>query len=261
MLTIKNLNQYYGGSHTLWDVNFDVPAGACVCLMGRNGVGKTTLLKCIMGLITIKDGEMLYGDNVPLNQKKSEQRAELGIGYVPQGREIFPLLTVEENLQIGLRAVAKQGIKKVPDHIYEIFPVLKQMLKRRGGDLSGGQQQQLAIGRALVLNPKLLILDEPTEGIQPNIVSEIGDVIIRLNRAHGKATPLLKMDDEARNEVRDGILKIKNELGVTILLVEQKLPFARKVADKFYIMDRGRGVALGNIEDLSPEMVKRYLTV
>ncbi|NOT85065.1 MAG: ATP-binding cassette domain-containing protein, partial [Methylococcaceae bacterium] len=190
MLTIKALNQFYGSSHTLWDLDFEVPKGACVCLMGRNGVGKTTLLKCIMGLIAVKAGDMAF-EGMVLNQVKPEQRAEMGIGFVPQGREIFPLLTVEENLQVGLRAAAKQGIKKVPEHIYEIFPVLKQMLKRRGGDLSGGQQQQLAIGRALMLNPKLLILDEPTEGIQPNIVSEIGDVIIRLNRARGISTPLL----------------------------------------------------------------------
>jgi urea transport system ATP-binding protein len=260
MLNIAGLNQFYGGSHTLWDVNFDIPAGSCVCLMGRNGVGKTTLLKCIMGLIAVRDGNINYNGAV-LNLAKPELRAELGIGYVPQGREIFPLLTVEENLKIGLRAVRKQGIKAVPEHIYEIFPVLKQMLKRRGGDLSGGQQQQLAIGRALVLNPKLLILDEPTEGIQPNIVSEIGDVIIRLNRSRGISTPLLKVGDEAKDEIREGIVKIKNELGVTILLVEQKLPFARKVADQFYIMDRGRGVAAGKMAELNEEMVKRYLTV
>jgi urea transport system ATP-binding protein len=256
MLTIKDLNQFYGGSHTLWDVDFTVPAGSCVCLMGRNGVGKTTLLKCIMGLIAVRDGQLSY-NGAALNYSKPEQRAELGIGYVPQGREIFPLLTVEENLKIGLRAVRKQGIKKVPEHIYDIFPVLKQMLKRRGGDLSGGQQQQLAIGRALVLNPKLLILDEPTEGIQPNIVSEIGDVIIRLNRARGISAPMYKPDAE----VHDSIVRIKNELGVTVLLVEQKLPFARKVADRFYIMDRGRGVAAGAMGDLSEDMVKRYLTV
>jgi urea transport system ATP-binding protein len=260
MLNIAGLNQFYGGSHTLWDVNFDIPAGSCVCLMGRNGVGKTTLLKCIMGLIAVRDGNINYNGAV-LNLAKPELRAELGIGYVPQGREIFPLLTVEENLKIGLRAVRKQSIKVVPEHIYEIFPVLKQMLKRRGGDLSGGQQQQLAIGRALVLNPKLLILDEPTEGIQPNIVSEIGDVIIRLNRSRGISTPLLKVGDEAKDEVREGIVKIKNELGVTILLVEQKLPFARKVADQFYIMDRGRGVAAGKMAELNEDMVKRYLTV
>jgi urea transport system ATP-binding protein len=260
MLNIAGLNQFYGGSHTIWDVDFDIPAGSCVCLMGRNGVGKTTLLKCIMGLIAVREGDINY-NSATLTHAKPEIRAELGIGYVPQGREIFPLLTVEENLKIGLRAVRKQGIKTIPEHIYEIFPVLKQMLKRRGGDLSGGQQQQLAIGRALVLNPKLLILDEPTEGIQPNIVSEIGDVIIRLNRAKGLPTQLLKAGDEAKDEVREGIIKIKNELGVTILLVEQKLPFARKVADQFYIMDRGRGVATGNMAELNEDMVKRYLTV
>ena len=260
MLKITGLNQYYGGSHTLWDLNLELPAGSCLCLMGRNGVGKTTLLKAIMGLIAVRDGVIAYNGE-PITALKPEQRAELGIGYVPQGREIFPLLTVEENLKTGLGAVRKFGIKKVPEHIYEIFPVLKQMLKRRGGDLSGGQQQQLAIGRALVLNPKLLILDEPTEGIQPNIVTEIGDVIIRLNRAKGIPTPLLKDGDEVQDDVRAGIIKIKNELGVTVLLVEQKLPFARKVADRFYIMDRGRGVALGAMNDLTEDMVKRYLTV
>ena len=260
MLKLTGLNHYYGGSHTLWDVDLAIPQGSCLCLMGRNGVGKTTLLKCIMGLLATKSGSIDY-QGAAITFANPEQRAALGIGYVPQGREIFPLLTVEENLKIGLGAVRKQGIKKVPEHIYEIFPVLKQMLKRRGGDLSGGQQQQLAIGRALVLNPQLLILDEPTEGIQPNIVSEIGDVIIRLNRSRGIATELLKVGDDAKDEIREGIIKIKNELGVTILLVEQKLPFARKVADSFYIMDRGRGVAKGAMEQLTEAMVKRYLTV
>jgi urea transport system ATP-binding protein len=260
MLTISGLNQFYGGSHTLWDVDLQLPAGSSMCLMGRNGVGKTTLLKCIMGLIPVRDGNMTMLDE-PITQLKPERRAEMGIGYVPQGRDIFPLLTVEENLKIGLRAASKQGIKKIPDHIFEIFPVLKQMLKRRGGDLSGGQQQQLAIGRALVINPKLLILDEPTEGIQPNIVSEIGDVIIRLNKMRGIPTPLLKTGETGRDEVREGIIKIKQELGVTILIVEQKLPFARKVADQFFIMDRGRGVTAGAMADLNESMVKQYLTV
>ncbi len=158
MLNISALQQYYGASHTLWDLELSVPAGACVCLMGRNGVGKTTLLKAIMGLLPVADGSIQF-DGMELAKAKAESRAELGIGYVPQGREIFPLLTVEENLKTGLRAANKHGIKKIPDSIFEIFPVLKQMLKRRGGDLSGGQQQQLAIGRALVLNPRLLILD------------------------------------------------------------------------------------------------------
>ena len=192
---------------------------------------------------------------------KAEKRAELGIGYVPQGREIFPLLTVEENLKTGLRAARKHGIKKIPDHIYEIFPVLKQMLNRRGGDLSGGQQQQLAIGRALVLNPRLLILDEPTEGIQPNIVSEIGDVIIRLNRSRGTPIAQPKPNPYALGEVHEAISKINQELGVTVLLVEQKLPFARKVADRFCIMDRGRNVAVGAMDELTEGMVKQYLTV
>jgi urea transport system ATP-binding protein len=182
----------------------------------------------------------------------------MGIGYVPQGREIFPLLTVEENLKTGLRAANKHGIKKVPDSIFEIFPVLKQMLKRRGGDLSGGQQQQLAIGRALVLNPRLLILDEPTEGIQPNIVSEIGDVIIRLNKSRGVAMPSPKPET---GEIHQAIGRINKELGVTVLLVEQKLPFARKVANQFCIMDRGRHVAVGAMNELADDMVKRYLTV
>ena len=185
MLKVGALNQYYGGSHTLWDIDLDVPEGACMCLMGRNGVGKTTLLKSIMGLIPVSGGSLTF-NHQSLIKAKAEQRAALGIAYVPQGRDIFPLLTVEENLKTGLRAASKQGIKSIPEQVYDIFPVLKDMLRRRGGDLSGGQQQQLAIGRALVLNPSLLILDEPTEGIQPNIVNEIGDVITRLNRARGK---------------------------------------------------------------------------
>lgn len=260
MLKINQLQQYYGESHTLWDLDLDVPKGACVCLMGRNGVGKTTLLKAIMGLIPVKEGTITM-DGAPLADNKAEQRAEMGIGYVPQGREIFPLLTVEENLKTGLRAASKMGIKKIPDHIYDIFPVLKQMIKRRGGDLSGGQQQQLAIGRALVLNPRLLILDEPTEGIQPNIVSEIGDVIIRLNRSRGTPLPMPKPNPHALGEVHEAISKINQELGVTVLLVEQKLPFAKKVADQFCIMDRGRSVATGDMEELSESMVKQYLTV
>ena len=257
MLTISALNQYYGGSHTLWDLNLEVPAGSCVCLMGRNGVGKTTLLKSIMGLIPVSGGVIALNDE-DITSLKAEKRAELGVGYVPQGREIFPLLTVDENLKTGLRAVRKLGIKKVPDHVFEIFPVLKQMLKRRGGDLSGGQQQQLAIGRALVLNPKLLILDEPTEGIQPNIVSEIGDVIMRLNRAKGISNPAIT---QPKAEIHDAIGRIHQELGVTVLLVEQKLPFARKVANQFCILDRGRSVAKGTISELTESMVKQYLTV
>lgn len=231
MLNIEELNQYYGESHTLWDLDLNVPEGKCTCLMGRNGVGKSTLLQCVMGLRPIASGDIRFnGEN--LNKMIAEQRAPLGIGYVPQGRQIFPMLTVEENLRIGL-PVRKENRKRIPGFIFELFPVLREMMNRRGGDLSGGQQQQLAIGRALVIDPKLLILDEPTEGIQPNIVQEIGDIILKLNR----------------------------EIGLTVLLVEQKLPFARKVADSFCILDRGRHVAAGKMDDLNDDLIRRYLTV
>ena len=231
MLKLSGINQFYGESHILWDLDMDVEEGQCTCLMGRNGVGKTTLLKCIMGLLPVKTGKIeLQGKNITL--LKAEKRAGLRVGYVPQGREIFPLMTVEENLRTGLGARHDKQ-NEIPEFIFEIFPVLKSMLRRRGGDLSGGQQQQLAIVRALVLDPKLLILDEPTEGIQPNIVHEIGDVILRLNK----------------------------EMGVTVLLVEQKLPFARRVGDHFFIMEKGRGVASGKIGELDDDIVKRYLSV
>ena len=230
MLRINNLNQYYGQSHTLWDLTVDIEKGACTVLMGRNGVGKTTLLQSIMGLLPIRSGSIMYGET-ELTKQIVELRSRSGIGYVPQGRQVFPLLTVEENLRIGL--CAARGNKDIPELIYQLFPVLKEMLGRRGGDLSGGQQQQLAIGRALVLNPEFLILDEPTEGIQPNIVQEIGQIIRRLNK----------------------------EFGMTVLIVEQKLPFARLVADNFFIMDRGRCVEQGKIDQLNDKMVKEYLTV
>ncbi|EIC28393.1 MULTISPECIES: ABC transporter ATP-binding protein [Methylomicrobium] len=259
MLKVESLDQHYGESHTLWEMNLDVPAGACLCLLGRNGVGKTTLLKTVMGLVKSSGGVIRF-DGTDITQIKAEKRAELGIGYVPQGREIFPLLTVEENLKTGLRAAPKIFGNKIPESVFEIFPVLKAMLKRRGGDLSGGQQQQLAIGRALVINPRLLILDEPTEGIQPNIVSEIGDVIKRLNRGLGKV-PAAPAAGEPRFEIHEAVSRINRELGVTVLLVEQKLPFARKIADSFCIMDRGRGVAAGAINQLNDDLVKRYLTV
>ncbi len=231
MLKLEGINQYYGESHILWDLTLDVKKGECTCLMGRNGVGKTTLLKCIMGLLPVREGSIHY-NNDDLTKLTAERRAHMGIGYVPQGRQIFPLLTVEENLRIGLPA-RRDGLKTIPEFIYEMFPVLKEMTGRRGGDLSGGQQQQLAIGRALVVDPELLILDEPTEGIQPNIVQEIGDVIRKLNR----------------------------EIGLTVLLVEQKLPFVRRVADSFIILDRGRMRAAAEINDLNDELIRKYLTV
>ena len=236
MLAITGLNQFYSGSHILWDVDLQVPEGSCTCLMGRNGMGKTTLLKCIMGLLPVRSGAMSYGlgpEAVDIARVAADRRASMGIAYVPQGREIFSQLTVEENLRIGFGARRGGKIREVPEHIFEWFPVLKKMLRRRGGDLSGGQQQQLAIGRAMVLDPKLLILDEPAEGIQPNIVHEIGDIILRLNR----------------------------EAKLTVLLVEQKLPFARRVASEFRIIDKGRIVSSGLIPELSDDLVHQHLTV
>ena len=230
MLEVAGLNQFYGQSHTLWDMDLKVPEGSCVCLMGRNGVGKTTLLKSVMGALPIRSGKINFmgSDIAP---SRAEMRARKGIGWVPQGREVFSQMTVHENLRTGLAARADKQ-EEVPERIFELFPVLKSMLQRRGGDLSGGQQQQLAMGRALAIDPKLLILDEPTEGIQPNIVSMIGDVLIALK-----------------------------EQGLTILLVEQKLPFARRVGDYFCIMDRGRAVATGKMADLSDEIVNKHLKV
>ncbi|MEJ2360971.1 MAG: urea ABC transporter ATP-binding subunit UrtE [Gammaproteobacteria bacterium] len=231
MLAISGLDQFYGESHTLWDIDLEIEQGSCVCLMGRNGVGKTTLLRTIMGLVRARDGELRFEGN-ELIERRAEDRSRLGIGYVPQGREIFAQLTVEENLRIGLSA-RRDKLREIPERIFELFPVLKQMMHRRGGDLSGGQQQQLAIGRALALDPIMLILDEPTEGIQPNIVQQIGDVIIKLNE----------------------------EENLTVLLVEQKLPFARRVGKEFVIMDRGRTVANGKMAALDEQLVQRYLTV
>ena len=231
MLKIEKLNQYYAQSHTLWDIDLELEDGKCNCLMGRNGVGKTTLLNCIMGLQPVRSGSILYrgGDITRIN---AEKRAALGIGYVPQGRQIFPLLSVRENLQIGLPARG-DGAKQVPEFIFELFPVLREMRDRRGGDLSGGQQQQLAIGRALVIDPALLILDEPTEGIQPNIVQEIGEIVRHLT----------------------------HEIGLTVLLVEQKLPIVRRIGDNFTILDRGRKAASGPIDTLDDDLIRRYLTV
>jgi len=229
MLELNAINQYYGESHTLRDVSLSVPKGSCICLMGRNGVGKTTLLKALMGLLPMASGTVRF-ENKEFQGLPPEARARNGIAYVPQGRDIFPLLTVEENLRIGMAAV---GARRIPDLVFELFPVLRTMLRRRGGDLSGGQQQQLAIGRALVLQPKLMILDEPTEGIQPNIVTEIGDIILKLNR----------------------------DAGLSVLLVEQKLPFARRVAQRFVLMERGRTVASGAMNELTDDLVQRHLTV
>jgi len=231
MLTLKGINQFYGGSHTLWDVDFEVASGSITCLMGRNGMGKTTLLKCVMGLLPVSTGSIHLGEK-DITAVAADRRASLGVGYVPQGREIFGQLSVEENLRLG-QYVRKDNGAEALERVYQTFPVLKKMARRRGGDLSGGQQQQLAIGRALIFDPKLLILDEPCEGIQPNIVAEIGDLLIRLNQ----------------------------DTGLTVLLVEQKLPFARRVASEFRILDKGRLVAGGDISELSDTLVERHLSV
>ncbi|WP_269614092.1 urea ABC transporter ATP-binding subunit UrtE [Prochlorococcus marinus] len=233
MLKIKGLNTYYGESHILRDVDMNINQGEMICLIGRNGVGKTTLLKSLIGLLTPRRGEIIFNGNV-LNRKPPHQRARSGIGYVPQGREIIPYLTVEENLQLGLEALpgglAKH--KKIDELVYELFPVLKQFLERKGGDLSGGQQQQLAIARALLGKPKLLLLDEPTEGIQPNIVQDIESAVKR----------------------------IISETGVGVLLVEQHLHFVRQ-ADRYYAMQRGGIVANGPTSELSKAVVEKFLSV
>ena len=230
MLKVENLNQYYGGSHILRDLSFDIPAGKVTALLGRNGVGKTTLLRTLMGLVPAKSGDIVFDDR-KITHAKPFERARAGIGYVPQGREIFPRLTVEENLRMGL--ATQPRVTPVPARIFEMFPVLRQMLARRGGDLSGGQQQQLAIGRALAMGPKLLILDEPTEGIQPSIIKDI-ERAIRALAAGGD---------------------------MAILLVEQYYDFARSLADQYIVMDRGVIVKRGAGADMEADGVKALLAV
>jgi len=230
MLKVENLNQYYGGSHILRDLSFEAPTGQVTCLLGRNGVGKTTLLKTLMGLVPAKTGSVSF-DGKTITTVPSYARVKAGIGFVPQGREIFPRLTVEENLRMGL--ATKPGSTPIPPRIYEMFPVLKQMLKRRGGDLSGGQQQQLAIGRALAFGPKLLILDEPTEGIQPSIIKDI-------ERA---------------------IRALAEEGSMAILLVEQYYDFARSLADQYLLMERGEFIKRGPGADMDKDGVRELLSV
>ncbi|CAN7587312.1 urea ABC transporter ATP-binding subunit UrtE [Variovorax sp. LjRoot84] len=230
MLSVKNIHQYYGGSHILRDVSFEAHAGKVTVLLGRNGVGKTTLLKSLMGLVPIKSGSIEF-DGAPIHKKTPYDRARAGMGFVPQGREIFARLTVEENLRMGL--AYRPGSTPVPPELYEVFPVLKQMLNRRGGDLSGGQQQQLAIARALAPNPKLLILDEPTEGIQPSIIKDIGRVIRMLAERGDMA----------------------------IVLCEQYYDFAQDLADDYLVMERGEVIARGLGKDMEAQGVRQLVAI
>ncbi|MGB3692372.1 MAG: urea ABC transporter ATP-binding subunit UrtE [Spirulinaceae cyanobacterium] len=233
MLQVSGLNVYYGESHILRNVDLSVPKGQMVCLIGRNGVGKTTLLKTIIGLLKQRIGTISFS-GIPIDKLATDKRARLGIGYVPQGREIIPRVTVEENLLLGLEArpQGRKGKQEIPEEIFALFPVLKTMLSRRGGDLSGGQQQQLAIARALMGKPQLLVLDEPTEGIQPSIILEIEAAVRR----------------------------IIESTGISVLLVEQHLHFVRQ-ADYYYAMQKGGIVASGSTSELSQEVVDRFLAV
>jgi len=254
MLSLTNLHVSYDGSRILRDVSLTVEPGKVVCLMGRNGVGKTTTLKSIVGLVKTDSGSVKLGDTT-LTGLKPEARARAGLGYVPQGRDIFPQLTVWENLRIGAIAQGKKLNGEV-DRVFALFPVLKAMTQRKGGVLSGGQQQQLAIGRALLTNPKVLLLDEPTEGIQPNIIDQIGETIKKL-RAHG-----LDGEDQKRaEEIGNAVRMLRKEAQIGILLVEQYLDFCIDVGDSFYIMDRGSIVAEGPIAKLNDDIVKQHLTV
>ena len=232
MLEVRKLHQYYGGSHILRGLSFEVKVGEVTCLLGRNGVGKTTLLKCLMGLLPVKEGDVQW-EGKTITTLKPHQRVHSGIAYVPQGREIFGRLTVEENLLMGLSRFPGSEAREVPEEIFQLCPVLKTMKQRRGGDLSGGQQQQLAIGRALASRPRLLILDEPTEGIQPSVIKEIGAVIKML---------------AARGDM-------------AILLVEQFYDFAEELADQYLVMSRGEIVQQGRGENMQTEGVRGLVTI
>ena len=235
MLKVEGVNQYYGGSHILRNVGFEAKQGEVAVILGRNGVGKTTLLKSLMGVIPIRTGTIAL-DGQPLNKLTSYERVRLGMGYVPQGREIFGRLTVEENLRMGL--AYKSGSTPIPPELFELFPILKQFLNRRGGDLSGGQQQQLAIARALAAGPKLLILDEPTEGIQPSIIKDIGRVIRML----------------ADRGMRGG-------QPMAIVLVEQYYDFAEELADQYLVMERGEVVMQGRGKDMAADGVRQRMAI
>ena len=230
MLQADNLYSYYGKSPILQNIRFDLEPGKVLSVLGRNGVGKTTLMRTIMGLTDRITGSLVFNGH-DIARMRTHDRALLGIGYIPQGREVIPGLSVRENIVMGTYA-RQDNSRDIPDLVFELFPILKEFIDRRGGDLSGGQQQQLAFARALAMKPRILILDEPTEGIQPNIVKQIHEVILRLNR----------------------------DLGLTIVLVEQNVPFAREISDQFLVIDKGRVVVSGSAEELTEEIADRHLT-
>lgn len=229
MLKIKGMDSYYGESRIISSLDLDVEKGKVVCMIGRNGVGKSTILKSIMGLVKTPKGSIVF-DGEDVIKLPTYTRVRKGIGYVPQGRDIFPQMTVYENLMLGLQARGQRA--KMPDYIYELFPVLEKFEKRKGGDLSGGQQQQLAIARALVTEPKILILDEPTEGIQPSVIQDIGNAVTRINK----------------------------ELGLTVLIVEQYLDFVLGISDYLYLIEKGKVILQGNTKELSSEAVQAEMT-
>jgi urea transport system ATP-binding protein len=261
LLRLSGVETYIGGSRILRGVDLEMNPGEVVALMGRNGVGKTTTLRSITGVLPVRAGSILF-DGKAIEKLPIDVRARAGIGYVPQGRDIFPHLTVQENLHVGLVVHNRKGAdaKAALDRVYELFPVLKDMLGRKGGVLSGGQQQQLAIGRALLTNPKLLILDEPTEGIQPSIIDQIGDTLKKLK---APAAPAAAIDQASKDvaEITSAIKRIKQTHALAILLVEQYVDFCREVADRFYAMDRGAVVVSGDIASLTDEVVKEHLQV
>jgi urea transport system ATP-binding protein len=262
LLRLSSIETYIGGSRILRGVDLEIFPGEVVALMGRNGVGKTTTLRSITGVLSVRSGTIAF-DGESIEKLPIDVRARSGIGYVPQGREIFPHLTVAENLQIGLVVHHRKGAaaQSALERVYALFPVLQEMLGRKGGVLSGGQQQQLAIGRALLTAPKLLILDEPTEGIQPSIIEQIGDTLKKLKTgklSEAEATAQARREAE---EIKGAVRELKREGALAILLVEQYVDFCREVADRFYAMDRGAVVVSGPIASLTDEVVKEHLQV
>lgn len=254
LLEISGLETHLGGSRILRGVDLVVGSGEIVALMGRNGVGKSTTLRSITGVVPVQAGSIRLAGR-ELRPLSPDERARAGIGYVPQGRDIFPHLTVEENLRVGLVVHGRRGpaARAALERVFTLFPVLRDMLRRKGGVLSGGQQQQLAIGRALLTDPRLLILDEPTEGIQPSIIEQIGDTLRRL-RQEG-------LEPDAGHEIRHALRELKREGRLAILLVEQFVDFCRDCADRFYAMDRGAVVAAGTVRELTDDVVRRHLQV